>query len=318
MGRYVVRRILYLLPVWLGITLLAFVLARVAPGDPARAAFIRTHGRPPSAGELAAARERLGLDEPLMDQYLDWLAGAVTGDLGVSSTTGAPVIEELVQRFPATLEITVAATVVAVAVAIPVGVLGAVRRNSVLDQLTRGGSMLAASTPSFWLAFLLIIVFSVQLDLLPASGRGGLEHLILPALALGIGEAAILARLTRSSLLEVLGEDYIETARAKGLRERAVIARHALRNSLTAVVTELGLIFGFLLAYSAIIEVIFVWPGIGRFLVEAIGQRDYAVIQGFVVFAGTLFLLINLAVDLLYAWLDPRVSLDGDARPAGV
>lgn len=306
------------MPVWLAITLLAFLLSRIAPGDPARAAFIRTQGRPPSAGELARARERLGLDEPLIDQYLDWLGAAVTGDLGVSASTGAPVTEELLQRFPATLEITVAATLVAVAVAVPVGVLAAVRRNSVLDQITRGGSMLAASTPSFWLAFLLIIVFSVQLELLPASGRGGLEHLVLPALALGIGEAAILARLTRSSLLEVLGEDYIAAARAKGLPERAVIARHAMRNSMTAVVTEVGLIFGFLLAYSAIIEVIFVWPGIGRFLVDAIGQRDYAVVQGFVVFAGTLFLLINLAVDLVYAWLDPRVSLDGDARPAGV
>lgn len=316
MGAYIARRVLYLIPVWLGITLLAFLLGRLAPGDAARVTFIRRNGRPPSPEELAALRERLGLDAPLPQQYLDWLGDAITGDLGTSITTGAPVTRELLQRLPATLEITLAATVIAVAVAVPVGVLSAVRRNTVLDQVTRGGAMLASSTPKFWLAFLLIIVFSVQLDLLPATGYGGLEHLILPALALGIGEAAILARLMRSSLLEVLGEDYVGTARAKGLHEATVIARHALRNAMTAVVTETGLIFGFLLAYSAIVEVIFVWPGIGRYLVVAIGQRDYPVIQGFVVFAGTLFLLVNLVVDLLYLWLDPRVSLGKGPRVA--
>ena len=223
--------------------------------------------------------------------------------------------DELLQRFPATLEITLAASLIALVIAIPVAVVAAMWRNRLLDQLTRGGAMLAASVPSFWLAFVLIIVFSVQLDLLPAVGRGGLEHLVLPALALGLGEAAILARLARSSLLEVLGEDYILTARAKGLSERAVIVRHALRNSMTAVVTQTGLMLGFLLAYSAIIEVVFVWPGIGRFVVEAIAARDYPVLQGFVVFAGTVFLLINLVVDLVYTWLDPRVTLAGPARP---
>lgn len=169
--------------------------------------------------------------------------------------------------------------------------------------------MLSASVPSFWLALLLIILFSVQLQLLPSSGRGGLDHLILPALSLGLGEAAILARLTRSSMLEVLSEDYVRTARAKGIQERRVVVRHVLRNALAPVVTEIGLILGFLLAYSAIVEVIFVWPGIGRLAVDAIGQRDYNMIQGFVVFAGTVFLLINLVVDLLYLWLDPRVTL---------
>jgi peptide/nickel transport system permease protein len=156
---------------------------------------------------------------------------------------------------------------------------------------------------------LLIIVFSVKLQLLPSSGRGGVEHLVLPALALGLGDAAIVARLTRSSLLEVLGEDYVTTARAKGISERRVVGRHVLRNALSAIVTEVGLLFGFLLAYSAIVEVIFVWPGIGRLAVEAIGQRDYTMIQGFVVFAGTIFVFINLIVDLLYLWLDPRVTL---------
>ncbi|HWC25887.1 MAG TPA: nickel ABC transporter permease [Solirubrobacteraceae bacterium] len=310
------RRLLYLPPIWLGITLLAFALSRLTPGDPAQTAFVRIHGRQPTAEELAAIRARLGLDDPPVEQYLDWLGGAVTGDLGTSIATGAPVTRELLQRFPATLEITLAAGAIAIVIAIPVAVVAAVWRNSALDQLTRGGAILAASVPSFWLAFVLIIVFSVKLGLLPAIGRGGLDHLVLPALALGIGEAAILARLARSSLLEVLGEDYILTARAKGLPERAVMVRHALRNSLSAVVTQIGLMLGFLLAYSAIIEVVFVWPGIGRFVVEAIGARDYPVLQGFVVFAGTVFLLINLVVDLVYLWLDPRVTLSGPARTA--
>jgi peptide/nickel transport system permease protein len=308
---YIARRVLYLIPTWLGITLLAFVLFSLTPGDPAATYFIRKFDRTPNPRELEQVRERFGLDEPLVEQYVTWVANALQGDLGTSFTTGRPVAEELLERFPATLELAAAATLLAVAIAIPLGILAAVRRNSLLDQLTRGAATLAASVPSFWLALLLIIVFSVKLQLLPATGRHGLESLVLPALALGIGEAALVARLARSSLLEVLGEDYIATARAKGISERAVIVRHGLRNALTAVVTQVGLTFGFLLAYSAIIEVVFVWPGIGRLAVDAIFQRDLPVIQGFVVFAGTVFILINLAVDLLYLKLDPRVTLLG-------
>jgi peptide/nickel transport system permease protein len=306
---YIARRVLYLVPTWLGITLLAFLLFALTPGDPAVTYFVRKFDRHPNPRELAEVRERFGLDEPLHEQYLTWVANAVQGDLGTSYTTGRPVAEELVERFPATLELAAAGTLLAVVIAIPLGILAAVRRNSLLDQLTRAAATLAASVPSFWLALLLIIVFSVKLQLLPATGRAGLESLVLPALALGLGEAALVARLARSGLLEVLGEDYIETARSKGISERAVIVKHGLRNALTAVVTQVGLTFGFLLAYSAIVEVIFVWPGIGRLAVDAIFQRDLPVIQGFVVFAGTVFILINLAVDLLYLRLDPRVTL---------
>ena len=238
------------------------------------------------------------------------------GDLGTSYSSGEPVLHELVVRFPATLELALAAMLVAVAMAMALGVLAAVRRNSLIDQVTRAGALLGASIPSFWLAFLLITLFSVTLRWLPSAGRGGLSHLVLPALALALGEAAVLARLVRSSLLEVLGEDYVTTARAKGLSEAAVIGRHALRNALAAVVTQVGLLFGYLLAYSAIIEVIFVWPGVGRLAVDAIGQRDYPLIQGFVVFAGTVFVIVNLLVDLAYLWLDPRVSLGPRERPA--
>jgi ABC-type dipeptide/oligopeptide/nickel transport system permease component len=314
---YIARRVLYLVPTWLGITLLAFVLFSLTPGDPAITYFVRKFDRHPNPAELERTRERFGFDEPAHEQYLDWLAGAVQGDLGTSFTTGRPVTQELLQRFPATLELAAAGTLLAILIAIPLGVLAAVRRNSLVDQVTRAAATLAASVPSFWLALLLIIVFSVELQLLPATGRRGLESIVLPALALGLGEAALVARLTRSSLLDVLGEDFITTARAKGISERAVIVKHGLRNALAAVVTQIGLTFGFLLAYSAIIEVIFVWPGIGRLAVDSIFQRDLPVIQGFVVFAGTVFILINLLVDLVYLWLDPRVTL-GPREPAAV
>jgi peptide/nickel transport system permease protein len=306
---YIARRVAYLIPVWLGITLLAFALTALAPGDPARIYFERTRGRQPSPQELEMVRDRFGLDNPAYQQYFDWVGGALRGDLGESYSTGRPVAEELVNRLPATLQLAAAATAVTVLIAVPVGILAALRRNSILDQITRALSMLGASIPSFWLGLLLIILFSVKLQLLPSSGRGGLEHLVLPALALGLGDAAIVARLTRSSLLEVLTEDYVTTARSKGISERRVISHHVLRNSLAAIVTEIGVLFGFLLAYSAVVEVIFVWPGIGRLAVEAIGQRDYTMIQGFVVFAGTIFVLISLVVDLMYLWLDPRVTL---------
>ncbi len=317
MASYIARRVAYLIPIWLGITLLAFLISTLAPGDPAQIYFQRTRGRQPTQQELQIVRERFNLDEPVVEQYLSWLSGAVRGDLGVSFTTGKPVLDELLLRFPATLTLAFWATAVTVVVAIPIGILAAIRRNSVLDQVTRAMSMLGASIPSFWLALLLIILFSVKLQWLPASGQQGWESLILPALALGLGDAAVVARLTRSSLLEIINEDYVKTARAKGLSEGRIMIRHILRNGMGAVVTEIGLAFGFLLAYSAIVEVIFVWPGIGRLAVDAIGQRDYTMIQGFVVFAGSIFVLINLAVDLLYMWLDPRVTLSGDKAVAG-
>lgn len=312
---YIARRFAYLIPTLVGISILAFALGRIAPGDPAYLVFARTHGRQPSHAELVATRARLGLDEPVAQQYLSWAAAAVQGDLGTSFTTRQPVAQELLSRFPVTLQLAVAGLVVALVIAIPVGVLAAVHRNRLADQVVRVGSMFGASVPAFWLAYLLIILFAVKLHLLPTGGRGGLEHLILPALALGLTDSAVLARLTRSSLLDVLGENYVRTARAKGLPEWKVVLRHGLGNSLAAVVTQTALTFGWLLAYSAIIEIIFVWPGIGRFAVEAITQRDYAVIQGFVLFAGAVFVLINLTVDLLYVWLDPRVTL-GERRLA--
>src|SRR3954468_12895768 len=313
---YVLRRVAYLVPTWLGITLLAFAMAQFAPGDPAATFFAREHGRPGSTAEVERTRHALGLDDPAPQRYLRSVTDALHGDLGTSYTSGRPVADELLERFPATLELGVAGTLLAVAIGLPLGILAALRRNSVVDQLTRGGSLVAASMPSFWIAYLLIILFSIKLHLLPSFGAGGLDHLVLPALALALGEAGLVARLARSSLLEVLGQDYMTTARAKGLPERRTIGLHAMKNALAPVVTQVGLIFGFLIAYSAIVEVIFIWPGIGRLAVESITQRDYPVIQGFVIFAGTVFVLVNLLVDLIYQRLDPRITLGAEQRPA--
>ena len=311
---YVARRVAYVVPTWLGISLLAFLIAQLAPGDPARAYFIRHHGRPPAPPELQHTREQLNLDGSAAERYVQWVTGAAQGDLGRSYTSGRPVLDELAQRFPSTLQLTVAATLIAVLVGVPLGILAALRRNSALDQLLRGGSLVAASIPGFWLAYLLIILFSVKLQLLPSFGTGGLDHLVLPAIALAAAEAGVIARLSRSTMLEVLNEDYITTARAKGISERRVVGLHAMKNAAGPVVTQIGLIFGYLLALSAIVEVIFVWPGMGRLAVESIAQRDYPVVQGFVMFAGTVFIVVNLFVDLVYQRLDPRVSLTAEPR----
>lgn len=316
MVAYISRRLGLLLPTWLGLSLLAFMLGDLAPGDPIRSFFQRTQGRPPTDAEVAVLRERFDLDEPILDRFFDFVVGALQGDLGTSFSTGRPVTEELLSRFPATLKLAAAAMLVAFAISIPVGIVAALYRNRLTDQAVRVAALLGASLPGFFFAYLLIIVFSVRLGLLPSFGQGGFEHLVMPALALGLADSAVLARLTRSSLLEVMGQNYIRTARAKGLPEWKVVVRHGLRNSMSAVVTEAALTFGALLAFSAIIEVIFVWPGIGRLVLDAITQRDYPVIQGFVLFAGTVFVVLNLVVDLLYVWLDPRVSLRTQ-RPAG-
>jgi ABC-type dipeptide/oligopeptide/nickel transport system permease component len=313
---YVVRRVAYLVPTWIGITLLAFVMGLFAPGDPAAEVFARAHGgRPASTAELERTRHELGLDDPAPERYLRSVAAAVQGDLGTSYSSGRPVMDELLGRFPSTLLLASSATLLAIALGLPLGVLAALRRNSLLDHLTRGGSLVAASIPSFWVAYLLIILFSVKLQLLPSFGTGGLDHLILPSVALALGEAGLVARLARASMLEVLGKEYMTTARAKGLHERRVIGLHAMKNALAPVITQTGLIFGFLLAYSAIVEVIFVWPGIGRLAVEAIAQRDYPVIQGVVIFAGTVFIIVNLVVDLIYQRLDPRITIGPEQRP---
>lgn len=309
MGQYILRRLLLLVPIWLGITLMAFGLGRLAPGDPARLIAERQVDGMPTPQQVERVREEYGLDAALPIQYARWVGNALRGDLGVSFKTGGPVLQELARRFPATLEIAVYGMLVGCALALPLGVLAAVRRGSGVDHASRLVALAGASLPSFWLAFLLIIVFAVQLRLLPVSGRGTPRHLVLPAITLGVALAAPLTRLTRSSMLEVLGEDYVRTARAKGLHERAVLGVHALRNALIPVVTVAGMSFGHLLGGAVIVETVFAWPGVGKLVVDSIFDRDYPLIQGYVLFMGTIFVLINLSVDLLYVWLDPRMRL---------
>lgn len=309
MSAFLLRRLLYLAPLWIGISFLAFVLATLAPGDPARMSAQELAGRPPTPAEIEAERERLGLNAPFPVRYVRWLANAARGDFGLSYRSGEPVTAALLQRLPSTMQLAGAATLLALALALPLGVLGAIRRNSPVDHVTRAVAMAGASMPSYWLAYLLILVFAVRLHWLPVSGRGTWQHLVLPSVALGLGSAAILMRLTRAELLETLNQDYVQTSRAKGLSESRVVVGHALRNALIPVVTMTGIQFGTLLGGAAIVETVFAWPGIGKFLVDSISARDYPVIQGFVIVAGTAFLLVNLAVDVAYAWLDPRIRL---------
>lgn len=309
MGAFLLRRLLALAPLWVGISLIAFILATLAPGDPARMSAQELAGRPPTQEEVAAERERLGLNAPFPVRYVRWLGNAATGDFGRSYRSGEPVAVALLQRLPSTVQLAAAATLLALALALPLGVLGAMRRNSPVDHITRVVAMAGASIPSYWLAYLLILVFAVRLHWLPVSGRGGWQHLVLPAVALGLGSAAVLMRLTRAELLETLNQDYVQTGRAKGLSEGRVVVGHAFRNALVPVVTMTGIQFGTLLGGAAIVETVFAWPGIGKFLVDSISARDYPVIQGFVIVAGTTFLLVNLAVDVAYAWLDPRIRL---------
>ena len=309
MTRYLLRRLAALIPVWLAISVIAFVLANLTPGDPARLALQRDLGRQPTAAEVSQARQTLGLDAPFGLRYLRWLKDAVSGDFGTSYRTGEPVAAALLARFPYTVQIAVLGLIGAVLIALPIGVMGAVWRNSPLDHFSRVLSLLGAAMPSYWVAYLLILVFSVRLQLLPVAGRGTWQHLILPSVTLGLAASASLMRLTRSEMLEVLGQDFIRTGRAKGLGSRAVLISHALRNALIPVVTVAGMRFAGLLGGAVIVETIFAWPGIGKFVLDSIFDRDYPVIQGFVLFMGTVFLLINLAVDLSYAFLDPRIRL---------
>ncbi len=309
MVQFVLRRLLYLVPVWIGISLVAFLLANLAPGDPARLALQRALGRQPTGAETAAAREQMGLNDSPPVQYLNWLGNALTGDLGLSYRTGKPVLESLVERFPTTLQIAGGGLLLAIAIAIPLGVLAAVYRRGPIDHLSRVVALLGASMPSYWVAYLLILLFSVRLGMLPVAGSQTWQHAVMPALTLGIGGSASLMRLTRSEMLETLGQDYIRTARAKGLHSRTLLVRHALRNTMIPISTVLGMRFAGMLGGAVIVETIFSWPGIGKLVVDAIFDRDYPMIQGFVIFMGTAFLLINLIVDIGYGLIDPRIRL---------
>ena len=308
-ARFLANRLLNLTVVWLGISLLAFALSNLAPGDPAQIILQRQTGEVPSQEAVERLREELGLNDPFPLRYARWLGNALRGELGTSYRTSEPVFDAMVDRLPATLELAFLALLLALALAIPLGVVSAVRRNSPVDHASRLLALLGASVPSFWLGYMLILAFAVWLGLLPVAGRNEWRHAVLPAITLGLGAAASLMRLTRASMLDVLEDDYVRTARAKGLRERLVVMRHGLRNALNPIVTLSGLRFGWLLGGAVIVETVFAWPGIGTFVVDSIYDRDYPSIQGFVLFMGSIFVVVNFAVDVGYRFLDPRVRL---------
>lgn len=311
MFAYILRRLAYLVPVWIGISLIAFVLASLTPGDPARLALQRELGQQPTADQVTAAREQMGLDQPAPVRYVLWVGDAITGDLGQSYRTGKPVLQSLTDRFPKTLQIAGAGLILAVVIAVPLGILAAMYRRGPVDHLSRVLALLGAAMPSYWMAYLLILLLSVRLGWLPVAGSTTWQHGIMPALTLGIGGSASLMRLTRSEMLETLGQDYVRTARSKGLRRRGIIVRHALRNVMIPISTVLGMRFAGMLGGAVIVETIFAWPGVGKLIVDAIFDRDYPMIQGFVIFMGTTFLVINLIVDVSYGLIDPRVRVTG-------
>lgn len=304
MTTYIIRRLAMLIPILFGVSILVFLAMRLIPGDPAR----QSLGPEATGAQVEALRAAWRLDDSLPVQYIAWLERAVTGDLGRSTVSRVPVVEELASRFPATLKLTLAAMVVSIVFGLSFGVAGAVWHNSPIDRLTMLVALLGICTPSFWLGLLLLLAFSVKLNWLPAAGSGGIAHIILPALTLGIGAAAIVARVTRSSMIDVLADDYIRTARAKGLRHRVIVIRHAMKNAMIPVVTILGLEFGGLLAGSVVTETVFAYPGIGQLLIKSIGNRDFPIVQGVLLLFAIQFVLINLAVDLLYAKADPRIQ----------
>jgi peptide/nickel transport system permease protein len=302
--RYFIHRILLLLPTILGALTLVFALIHLIPGDPVEVML----GETATAADKEELRRSLGLDLPLLSQYRNFLTDLTTGNLGQSLYEQASVAKMIGARLPATFELALCAMIAAIVISFPLATLAAVRRGGWLDRLALLFSLFGLSLPNFWLGPMLMIIFSIQLGWTPVSGRGGLNHLLLPALTLGLGMAAILTRILRASLLQVIHEDYVQTARAKGLSERRVWLKHTLRNALLSVITILSLQFGALLAGSLITETIFSWPGIGRLTIQAIQTRDYPLVQGCVLVIAISCVLVNFFTDLLYKLVDPRVA----------
>jgi len=314
--RYVVRRLLLLVPVLLGVSVIIFMVLHLSPGDPAEIML----GSQATQADLERLRAELGLTEPLYVQYVHWLGLVVRGDLGRSIWMKRPVLAEVLGRFKATLVLTGAALVLSTAAGLALGIVSAIRPNSLLDRLSAVASLFGASMPVFWLGIVLMVIFALWLGWLPASGMfapygGGdlrdlLVHLALPAFTLAAASVTIIARLTRSTMLETLGQDYIRTARAKGVVERAVVLRHGLKNALIPIVTVVGVQAGYLLGGAVLTETVFAWPGVGTLMVQGILARDFPLVQGCVLVVALSFVLINLIVDLLYAWLDPRIRYE--------
>jgi peptide/nickel transport system permease protein len=306
MIRFVLRRLLLAVPVLFGVATLVFSLIHLVPGDPVEVML----GESASAIDVADMRARLGLDRPLVVQYASFMAGALHGDLGRSLRTNEPVTTAITARMPATFELAAAAMTMAVLIAVPLGILAAVRAGTRVDHAATTLALVGMSMPNFWLGPLLAILFAVELGWLPVSGRGTPAHLVLPAVTLGAPIAAMLARMTRASMLEELRQEYVLAARSRGVSVARAVLKHAFRNSLIPIVTVLGLQFGSVLTGAVITETIFAWPGIGRLLVQSITARDYPAVQGCILLIAISYVSMNLIVDLLYGVLDPRIRYD--------
>jgi peptide/nickel transport system permease protein len=313
MTTYIIRRLLLVIPILIGVATIIFILMFMVPGDPARL-MMGQHG---DERVLASIRHEMGFDRPVYVQYFRFLGRLAQGDLGMSYRQRRPVATIIIERFPATLKLALAAMLIAALAGIFAGIVAATHRNGVLDWLIMALSMTGISMPVFWLGMMLILVFAAHLGWLPVGGygqSGDLRHLVLPALSLSAVSVGSIARMMRSSMLEIVGRDYIRTARAKGLTEQAVVLRHALRNAFIPVITVIGIDFASLLGGAVATETVFAWPGLGRAAVDAIRMRDLPVVEGCVIFLAFVFVIVNLCIDLSYAWLDPRIRFDGTGK----
>lgn len=310
MTTFLIRRFLTAIPVLLGVSILVFSMLHLTPGDPVQL-MLSGGGSGGSQGASAEAvealRKEMGLDRPIWEQYFHWLGNVLRGDLGRSIWSNQRVTEMIFAQVGSTIQLTLAGLGVAIVLGVVLGIAAAIRPNSWLDTLTMGFASLGVSMPSFWLGLVLIFIFSLHFGWVPATGTGGLNRLILPAITLGLEASAVIARLVRSSMLEIMRQEYITTARAKGLRETVVVVRHALRNAMIPVVTIIGLQFGALLSGAVIIETVFARQGIGRLTITAINGKDFPLVQGIILFVATIYVFVNLLTDVLYGFLDPRI-----------
>jgi peptide/nickel transport system permease protein/oligopeptide transport system permease protein len=306
MLNYIIKRLLSTIPVLIGISLLLFLMLRMLPGDPAQV----LAGQMATPEEIETIRVQLGLDKPIYIQYANFIGRLARFDLGRSARTQNPVIEEVWARLPNTVVLAVAAIAIASLLGIPAGIIAAVRPNSWVDYGVTIFSLFGISMPVFWLGLMLVVIFAVTLKLLPAGGTGSWQHLILPSVTLASFVVAFIARMTRSTMLEALSQDYTTTARAKGLMERIVVIKHALKNALIPIITVVGLQFGLLLGGAVLTETVFAWPGLGRLIVDSILARDYPMIQGAILLFGLMYIMVNLVVDIIYAYVDPRIRYE--------
>lgn len=304
MLRYIIRRLLFFTPILLGVSLLVFTIIHLTPGDPAEIMM----GSEASAADVAQFKKNLGLDKPLPIQYLIFLKNVVQGDLGRSIQTDNPVIDEIMSRLPATFMLASIGMAMAIVIGFPLGLIAALKRNSPTDTISSTLALIGFSVPNFWAGLMLMLLFSIAIPILPSSGYGSWKNLILPSVTLGVQIVAVIARMTRSATLEVIRQDYVRTAKAKGIPGIVILSHHVVRNALIPVVTIAGLYFGLLLGGVVVTETVFSYPGIGRLLIDAIRAHDYPVIQGGVLFFSVIICAVNLVIDILYAFLDPRIK----------